>query len=281
MKKLALSSLIAVFAVSGAHAANVIDGNPLYMPKANHFYSVTDVATHTKGVTPWGMQEDFGYGITDKFAVQVSTDLWENDEFDTFVWDNVSLSAAFRALDMKGWKADLVGAYTAGADEMIGGGLYVHNKVGDVNEWFKKGLTGYTWTVGVRGGYVAADWTVAGHVMFNYMNSESFNFGDAGMHTWNLGLDAQYVVCPKLSLVAGVEYTGVSNDNWAYDDLEGGKVKNAGTWDGTFGVNYNIDATKFVGAYISGSLNHQGGTAADEWEWDDGFGYGVKFGIDF
>ena len=39
MKKIALTSLLSVFAVSGAYAANTIDGNPLYMPKAGHFYS--------------------------------------------------------------------------------------------------------------------------------------------------------------------------------------------------------------------------------------------------
>ena len=44
MKKLALTSLLAMFAVSGANAANVIDGNPLYMPEQNHFYSVTTAA---------------------------------------------------------------------------------------------------------------------------------------------------------------------------------------------------------------------------------------------
>jgi len=280
MKKLALSSLIAVFAVSGAHAANVIDGNPLYMPKANHFYSVTDLATHTEG-TPWGLQENFGYGITDKLAVQVGTTLWENEAFDNFAWDDVTLGVAYRAYDANGWKADLVAKYEAGADYRWGGGLYVHSKTLDMNEWFDKALSGYTWSAGVRGGYVASNWTVAGHAIFNYMNSEMFNLGDAGMHTWNLGLDAQYVVCPHLSLVAGVDYTGVTNDKWAYDDLEGAKVKNAGEWDAMFGVNYNIDSTKYVGAYISGSLNHNGGSSADEWEWDDGFGIGVTFGIDF
>lgn len=37
MKKLALTSLFAVFAVSGAHAANIIDGNPLYRPDQGRF----------------------------------------------------------------------------------------------------------------------------------------------------------------------------------------------------------------------------------------------------
>lgn len=280
MKKLALTSLIAMFAFTGAHAANVIDGNPLYMPKAGHFYSVTDLATHTEG-TPYVLAESFGYGIADKLAVEVSTSMTENRAFDEFAWNDVSLGVAFRALDKDGWKADLIAGYTAGADERFGGGLYFHSKDADLNEWFKKDLTGYTWSAGVRGGYVASTWTVAGHAVFNYMNSESLNFGDYGMHTWELGLDAQYILCPHLNLVAGVEYTGVTNEKWAYDDMRGAKVKNAGTIDAMFGANFNIDATKYVGAYVFGSLNHQDGDNYDEWGWDDGFGFGAKFGIDF
>ena len=282
MKKLALSSLIAVFAVSGAHAANVIDGNPLYMPKANHFYSVTDVATHTEGVTPWGMQEDFGYGITDKLAVQVSTTLWENDSFDTFAWDNMSLSATFRALDMKGWKADLVAAYTAGADEIVGGGLYYHQKSlrpADDNFWFDKDLIGYRWTAGIRGGYVSPEFTIAGHIAYEYFNGESFNWGDYGEHSLKLGIDGQFVVDSNWNLVAGAEYTGITNDKVAtYTDVKSGiDVKDAGVWTGYFGVNYNIDATKFVGAYVNGRMAH----ATGDWEMDDGFGFGFKFGVDF
>lgn len=279
MKKLALTSLIAMFAFTGAHAANVIDGNPLYMPKAGHFYSVTDLATHTEG-TPYVLGESFGYGIADKLAVEVSTSMTENRAFDEFAWNDVSLGVVFRALDKGGWKLDLVGEYEAGPN-VLGGGLYVHSKALDDNWWFDKDLTGYTWTAGVRGGYVASTWTVAGHALFNYMNSESLNFGDYGMHAWDLGVDAQFVINNKLNLVAGVEYTGITNEKWAYDDMRGAKVKNAGTIDAMFGANFNIDATKYVGAYVFGSLNHQGGTSADEWEWDDGFGMGVKFGIDF
>jgi len=282
MKKITLTSLIAMFAFAGgASAANVIDGNPLYMPKKGHFYSVTDVESHTKMGTPYALGEEFGYGITDRLAVTVDTVLMEDNAFDEFAWDNVGLQVAFRALDMKGWKADAVVAYVAGADEINGGGLYVHTKTPKVNDWFKKDLIGYTWTAGVRGGYTAADWTIAGHAMFDYMNSESFNWNEKGMHDWRLGLDAQYVVTPHLSLLAGVEYTGITNDKYAYANLEGGDVKNAGTWDGEFGVNYNIDTTKFVGLYVNGSMNHQGGANNDEWKWDRGFGFGARFGIDF
>ncbi len=47
MKKLALTSMLAVFAVSGAHAANVIDNNPLYRPGQDRFYSVTTLGSHS------------------------------------------------------------------------------------------------------------------------------------------------------------------------------------------------------------------------------------------
>lgn len=281
MKKLALTSLLAVFAFTGAHAANVIDGNPLYMPKAGHFYSVTSVGSHTEG-TPYALGEEFGYGITNKLAVEVSTMLWENRAFDVFAWDDVALKATYRALDMGAWKLDLIGGYEAGSDAIIGGGLYAHSKDADLNKWFDKDLTGYKWTAGVRGGYTAGAFTLAGHALYNYYNSESFNWGDKGMHVWELGLDAQYVIDSHWSVLAGAEYTGVTQDHAAYDDLEDpAKVKNAGEWYGEFGVNYNIDATKFVGLYISGSLNHQDGHDNDEWGWDKGFGFGAKFGIDF
>lgn len=279
MKKLALTSLLAVFAFTGAHAANVIDGNPLYMPKAGHFYSVTTVGSHTEG-TPYGIGENFGYGITDKLAVEVSTSAIENKAFEEVTWGNVALTAAFRALDMGAWKLDLIGGYEAGD------GLYVHVKDGkpngdNLNKWFDKDLTSYTWTAGVRGGYTVGAFTLAGHALYNYYNSESFNWGDKGMHVWELGLDCQYVIDSHWSLLAGVEYTGVTNDHAAYDDIEYGKVKNDGEWAGELGVNYNIDATKFVGLYINGSLNHHEGDSQDEWGWDDGFGFGAKFGIDF
>ncbi len=284
MKKLALSSLIAVFAVSGAHAANVIDGNPLYMPKANHFYSVTDLNSHTnkypngeKQINTWNLGEEFGYGITDKLTVLVKTVLSEDDSFDQAQWGEMSFGAAFRALDKGAWKLDVLGAYA------------VDPVWGDHMPFLKSGTdaqgtgTEYTWTAGVRGGYTTSRFTVAGKALFNYWNTESFNWdedeGFQGVHYLTLGLDGQFVLCDKLNLVAGVEYTGYMDKEWR--GVPGNKVKNAGTWDGTFGVNYNIDSTKFVGAYVSGSMNHQGGTKHDEWKADKGFGFGAKFGIDF
>ncbi len=269
MKKIALTSLLTVFAVSGAHAANVIDGNPLYMPKAGHFYSVTSLESHTEQSTPWTLGEDFGYGVSDKLALEVSTSATENDEFDSMSWNDINLALTFRAVDAGSFKLDVLGAY--GVD-----GVYP-----DHAPFLKKENTGYAWMAGLRAGFTTGNFTIAGTAAYLYANSESFNWADKGMHYLALGLETQFVIDSNWNLVASALYTGVTNDKYAYGDVEFGKVKNAGTWTGEFGVNYNLDATKFVGAYINGSLNHHGGTAADEWEWDDGFGFGVKFGIDF
>ena len=273
MKKLALTSLLAVFAVSGAHAANVIDGNPLYLPAAGHFYSVSTLGSHsgTDEIKGWGIAEEFGYGITDKLAVSVSTDLYEYDTFDEYGWDSLELGAAYRVLDMGAWKADLVGSY------LLSNTWPYHEPFMD------KDLTEYTWSLGVRGGYVAHNWTVAAHALFNYWNTESFNWsedeGERGVHYVTLGLDGQYVLDSHWSLLAGVEYNGVLDKK--YRGIPGAKIENAGEWHGELGVNYNIDATKYVGAYVSADMNHRGGDEHDEWKVQNGFGFGAKFGIDF
>lgn len=269
MKKIALTSLLAVFAVSGAHAANVIDGNPLYMPGQNHFYSVSTLGSHSED-TVYTAGEEFGYGIMDNWAINLTTSMSEDNAFDNIGWNELRLGTTFRALDMDGWKLDLVGAYE------------VDPVWGDHSPFLEEDDTDYTWTAGVRGGYVGSNWTVAAKALFNYSNFESFNWnedkGKQGEHTLVLGLDGQYVFDSNWSVLGTVEYTGRLDKK---DHGVGPKLKNEGEWFGELGVNYNIDATKFVGAYINGSLNHHGGDNADEWEFDDGFGYGVKFGIDF
>ena len=270
MKKIALTSLLAVFAAAGANAANVIDGNPLYMPKAGHFYSETAVDSHSEHTDSWMVTEEFGYGVTDKLAVSLSTDLFEEDGFDIYGWGHLGLNATFRALDRGAWKVDAFAGYSAGTK--IGeSALVVHVEDADDTFWFDKEFINYMWTVGVRGGYTTSLWTVAGHASFNYAGSESFNWGDEGLHIWTLGVDGQFVIDSNWNLVAGVEYTGLTDD--------GGE--NEGTWEGKFGVNYNIDATKYLGAYVSAELNHHEGDAHDSWGFSDGFGFGVKFGIDF
>ena len=273
MKKIALTSLIAMFAFAGAHAANVIDGNPLYMPKAGHFYSVSSLGSHTgdEEIKSWYFGEEFGYGVTDRLSVDVDTVVFDERSFDQWSWGDMGLGLTFRALDAKAWKADVIGKYS------------INPIWGNHRPFLEKDDTNYTWTLGVRGGYTNARFTVAGHVMFNYENTESFNWdetaGKQGIHTMDIGVDGQLVLCNRWNLVAGVEYTGYLDNE--FRGTPGLEIKNAGTWGAMFGANFNIDATKFVGAYISADMNHQGGTNHDEWKVQNGFGFGAKFGIDF
>ena len=257
MKKIALTSLLAVFAVSGAHAANVIDGNPLYMPESGHFYSVTSIESHSDHFKTWAMNEEFGLGILDMWTIAVKTDLADEQSFDQWGWNDLSLNTTFRILDFGHWKTDLIGGYGVG------------NVWPDHQPWLEKDLTYYTWTAGLRSGYMGSGWAVAGHALFNYENSESFNWNHDGEHRWNFGLDGQLNLSESWSLLAGVEYTGYS-DSWAH---------NEGSWGAELGVNYNLDATKFFGLYVKSGLEHKNNSSS--WEIEDGFGFGAKFGIDF
>ena len=72
MKKIALTSLLAVFAVSGAHAANVINNNPLYRPEAGMFYSVTGLGSDSRNTSHVVLEEEFGYGLTDRLAAKMN-----------------------------------------------------------------------------------------------------------------------------------------------------------------------------------------------------------------
>jgi hypothetical protein len=75
----------------------------------------------------------------------------------------------------------------------------------------------------------------------------------------------------RWNLVSGAEYTK-SLDHYS---------ETPGMWELTFGANYNIDATKYVGAYITKDIVHTKFPADGTWEVEDGFGMGVKFGVDF
>ena len=249
-------------ALTSAHASvNVMDGNPLYMPKAGHFYSETSLGSNTKTTENWALGEDFGYGITDRFAINLATSLAEVESFDEFGWQGLTLGATYRVLKDGHWRADLVGSYN------IDGWLYAYDENADDGYFMEKELLDYTWKAGIRGGYTTARFTVAGHAIFSYGNTESFNWNEDGEHRVAFGLDGQYVIDRNWNLVAGIEYSG-SIDNG---------VKNSGRLIGDFGVNYNIDSTHYVGAYVAGEMSHKTG----DWKWHEGMGFGVKFGVDF
>jgi len=259
MKKVVLTSLLAVFAASGAQAANVINNNPLYRPEAGQFYSVTGLGSDSRNSSRVVLEEELGYGLTDRVAAMVTTSASESDWFDNGAWDHVGFGLNLRAVDMGNWKGDIFGSYNVMSLSNWGDGEY---------DWSTADDTFYKWTAGVRAGYATAGWTVAGHVAFDYYNSESFNWNDSGLHMLRFGLDGQLVLNQNWNLIGGVEYN-MNYDNWS---------DNVGYWTGKFGANYNFDANKFVGAYVSKLMNHNG---AGNWEVDDGFGFGGTFGIQF
>ena len=269
MKKIALTSLLAMFAVSGANAA--INDNPLYRPMEGKFVSETTVASHTQNTTTVAMGQEFAYGVTDKLSVGVATTLSENNWFDNSEWGALAVNANYRVLDGQMWKIDVFGGY--GVTPVWGHNVVVDDETTvDIN-FLDKDATVYDWTVGAQAGYTSGNLTLAGHVIYDYLNTESFNWDDDGVHMIRAGADAFLELNKNWGLMAGVEYKGFLDDK-----IDGEKVENDGSWTGKFGVNYNIDADKFVAGYITKTMEH---TAAGKWDVTDGFGFGAKFGIQF
>lgn len=254
MKKLLLTSLLAVFVATGANAAAIND-NPLYRPDQGMFYSMTELSSHSEDSDSWKLDEKFGYGITDRASIYMSTDLSEKDWFDGMAWDSFKIGADYRLLDDMNWKIDAYASYM------------VDPVWGDHQPFSDERYTNYKWGVGVRAGYMTELWTVAGHVEFNYLNSESFNWGDDGIHSLIAGLDGFLALDSNWSVMLGAEYTGMLDDEF----------ENAGKWTGKIGMNYNIDEDMFIGGYLSSEMSHRTG----DWEVADGFGFGVKFGAQF
>lgn len=260
MKKLVLTSLLAVFAVSGAHAA--INDNPLYRPDAGKFVSETIVASHSDSTTAVALGQEFAYGITDRMAASVGTTLSENNWFDNSQWGALELGLDYRVFDGEMWKVDLFGGY--GMTPVWG----------DHEAFLDKDMTVYNWNAGARAGYTSGNLTLAGHVAFDYLNSESFNWNDDGIHTLRAGITGFLELNRNWGLMAGAEYSKILDD-----EIDGVDIENRGSWTGTFGVNYNINDDMFVAGYITKEMNHT--DVSGEWEVEDGFGFGAKFGVQF
>ena len=261
MKKLILTSLLAVFAATGANAA--INDNPLYRPDQGRFYSVTALESSSrptvanqKGSSAFALSEAFGYGVTDRLAIGLETTASTADWFDENSWDTFGIGLNYRVFDGVNWKADVFGSYGFG-----GVWPYGETFLGEEN-------TNYVWTVGAKIGYETASWAVAGHVAFDYYNSESFNWDEEGFHSLRAGVDAFFAMNMQWSLVLGAEYNA-DLDYWE---------NNNGFWTGKLGVNYNIDDAKYIGAYVGKEMYHIG---KGDWDIADGFAYGVKFGVEF
>ncbi len=298
MKKIALTSLLAVFAAAGANAANTFDGNPLYMPQKGHFYSETSLSSDTKNVDEVSLGETFGFGITDRLAISLNTSASEANWFDgktktTTVlddgvagqtaatevteeigngnaWNELGADLTWRVINDSAWKLDIMGGF-----EMM-------PVWGDHMSFMDKNATLYAWTAGVRGGYVTEDWTLAAHANFIYLNTEAFNWGDDDAdyegaafwanHMLNLGVAGHWTMSDTWSAVASADYFKVMDH---YNEVE-----NKGWWELSLGLNMNIDDTKYVGAYLTKEIAREvaGGLNVDD---VNGYGFGLKFGIDF
>ncbi len=261
MNKLVLTSLLSVFVVSAANAA--INDNPLYRPDAGKFVSETSVASHTENTTAVALAQEFAYGVTDRFAVSVGTVLAEDNWFDTSDWDAFAIGANYRVLDGNLWKIDVFGRYG------------VAPVWGDHEAFLDKDFTGYDWTVGAQAGYTSGNLTLAGHVAFDYLGAESFDWDEDGLHVLSAGVTGFLQLNHNWGLVAGAEYSKILDDKIGGEEIE----DNKGSWTGTFGVNYNIDEDMFVAGYITKEMNHT--DESGKWEVADGFGFGAKFGIQF
>lgn len=320
MKKIALTSLLAVFAAAGANAANTMDGNPMYMPAAGHFYSETALSTHTSNVDSFTLAEKFGYGITDRLAVAVNTSASEAYWFhgnpaedattgqgrldETYpsvgnAWNNLGVDLDWRMINKKSWKVDLRGGFDFGAAPfstmyMTEGMMASVGAVwGDHAAFLDKDNTFYTWRADVRAGYVTEDWTLSAHAGLLYVNTKAFNWGSDDAEFVVAGEEVEGGFWMNHVLNVGVAGHWTMSDNWsAYASADYYKIMdhyseadNRGYWDATLGLNMNLDDTKYVGAYLSKTMYRmQGGfmnVQGVAYPALDGFKVGMKFGIDF
>jgi len=227
---------------------NVINGNPLYRPAEGRFYSVTSLESDTS-FKPYALNEQFGFGITDRLAVSLSTTGSTSDTFKsgTFGWDNFGLGASFRWLNDTNWKGDVYGTLSANR--------------GMEKTWWNQDDNFYIWTAGAKFGYATCTWTVNGLFEYDYANTGAFNWNDQGQHLYKVGLEGQYAFNEDWNVTASVLY-------WMPN------FSDANFFSGKLGLNYNIDTTKYVGAYVFQTLDNDNKFADDT-------GLGLQFGIDF
>ena len=236
------------------------------------------------------MGENFGYGITDRLAVSVNTSMSESYWFKGIKgynvdnpagtnnptdeqyagngnsWNELGADITWRVINDHAWKLDVMG------------GFEMDPVWGDHVPFMDKDTTLYAWTAGVRGGYVNNDWTLSAHANFIYANTEAFNWGDDNAkyldgefwmnHVLNLGVAGHWTMSDTWSAYASADY---------YKTLDRYN-ESRGFWDLTLGLNMNIDTTKYVGAYLTKTIERE---QDGEMLIEDGYGFGVKFGIDF
>ncbi len=231
MKRIIISGAI-VATMTSANAANIIDGNPLYNPGQGHFYNIL---TPMQVNTNWDLfkiTEQFGYGITDSVSLMIETsgsyDSSDHPEFGKWAWNDLAVGL--------NWELPKNGEQES---EIYFRGEQMYRTKHNLE------TVAYNWTLGARMGRVTDKWTVAGVVELDYLNDDlPQNTFDSWAMT--VGMQGQYIIDSSWNLVGGVMFDFDLFDK--YYDGERLRVE--------FGVNYNLDATKYVGMYVAKDVVH-------------------------
>ena len=247
MKKIFVLSCVLV--AGAANASNVINGNPFYNPAAGRFYNLfTPIEVNSK-FERFVMSDEFGYGISDEFAIHVATsgsyDSSDNPEFGKWAWNDLEFG-----FDWDLW-------HDAGRVAEIYGDV---KQIYNTKEHLQ--TVAYNWTLGARVGRMTDNWTVAGIVQVDYLNDDlPHDTFDAWAMT--VGATGQYLLSDSWNVVGGLLF-----DFDLFDDYYDGERLRI-----EFGINYNFDATKYFGLYVSKDVVHSFERSPAV--------FGLQFGIDF
>lgn len=235
--------------IGGADAANVINGNPLYNPAAGRFYNILQPVEFDTKFERFVMADELGYGISDAFAIHVATsgsyDSSDHPEFGKWSWNDLEFG-----FDWDLWNKGQRHA------EVYGDVKQVYDTKDNLQ------TVAYNWTAGARVGRMTDNWTLVGIVQLDYLNDDlPQDTFDAWAMT--VGLQGQYILNQNWNVVGEMLFD--------YDLF--GKYYDGERLRFGVGVNYNIDATKYIGVYTSKDVVHGFNKAPMK--------FGVVFAADF
>lgn len=250
MKKIFLLSVLLSGIAHTANATHVFNGNPMYHPGQGTFYNVLSPVNFDTKFERFVMADEFGYGVTDFFTVLVQTsgayDSSDNPEFGKWAWNNLAIGFDWAIDDIGGYHTEVFGSL---------------NQIYDMRHDFD--IAGYNWTLGTRVGQFFDDWTIAGVVLVEYLygTNNPFNYDAWGM---SVGLEGQYVLNSQWNVVADLMF----NFDLFDDYYDYGEQLVLGV-----GINYNFDASKYIGLRMGKDWVHSFDRAPMEFE--------INFGMEF
>lgn len=249
MKKILVLFGAMVITVSGAEAANVINGNPFYSPQQGRFYNIWTPMQVNSKFDKFVMADEFGYGVTDDFTVMLQTagsyDSSDNPMFGKWAWNHLQVGVDWALANDGGKQADVYGRVM---------------QVYDTRQNLE--TIAYNWTLGAQVGRVADDWTVAGVVEVDYLNDD-VDYVNADAWAMTVGIQGQYIVNDRWNWVGELMFDFDLFDNYYNGEQLQLKI----------GANYNLSATKYIGWYVQKDLVHGFEHSPAE--------IGAVFGIDF